>query len=161
VKLVQQVGGRDQDAGDAIGRGCDLLGAQYADGAFDHHHDRKVLAARGVEERERLEHVVLRFHVGEKHRVGADRGDRLHVIVAPRRVEVVHAHHDFAPPVAAGEHRLDHVAARLLLFLDQDRIAQVEDHAVHPQRARLVQIARVAAGNIQHGAPRAKVGVHP
>ena len=51
VQLVQEVGGRHHDAGDAIrGRG-DLLGAQHAERAFDHHHDRQVAAARGVEQR--------------------------------------------------------------------------------------------------------------
>ena len=116
---------------------------------------------RAIELGERLEHVLARFDVREEDRIRADARHRLHVLQAPRRVEVVHADHDLAPSVAPGQHRLDHIPARLLFQLHEDRVAQVQDDRVNLERARLVQIARAAPRHIEHRASGAERGIHP
>jgi hypothetical protein len=122
VKLGEEIRGREHDARDPVGGRGDLLGPQDADRAFDEEHHRQVRSARGVEGLQGLLHVGAGFDVGKQQGVGAGPGHRLDVLGPPRRVEVVHADHDFAPPVASGEYRLHDEAARLDLHLDEDRI---------------------------------------
>jgi hypothetical protein len=96
--------------------------------------------ARGVEHRECFLDILLILDIRKQDGVGADGRDRLHVFMAPGRVEVVHAYHDFAPTVAPGEDGFGDEAARLLLALDQDGVAQVEDHRVDLQGAGFMEI---------------------
>ena len=114
-----------------------------------------------VEERERLVHVrasTRRWGRAPRRRRCRPPPSRLR---APRRVEVVHAHHDFAPPVAAREHRL---APRCGATRPSSRPgsgrprSRITESTL--QRARLVQVARAAARDVEHRAAGAVVGIH-
>ena len=98
VQLVEQVGGRDHQAGDAVRGRRDLHRAQHGERALDHQHDRQVLAAGGVEQRRgpRSRRPSTRCWERGWHRRPM-LGDGLHVVAAPGRVEVVHPHDDLAP----------------------------------------------------------------
>ena len=116
-----------------------------------------------IEQRRDELHVRRRAHLGDQD--GVEHVARLlddldHVAVAPVRVQAVHADAHRAPGPVLTEERFDHVGARLLLVIGRDRVLEVEEDDVGPERGRLRHGPDVGAGNGELTAVRPVLACH-